>query len=168
MVIVHGDMWEEYSTADLFLVTTNSFITKEGKLVMGAGIAKEARDRFSGLDKAFGKRIKHLSRYGILVSDKWPDKVLGAFQVKYHFKDKADLDLIRYSTEMLQQWIKNHAALNIHLNFPGIGNGKLDPADVLEIISCLPNNVFVWTKEPYNYDEDYTGLCPDPLDFGDN
>lgn len=146
MNFVIGNMWNDYSTADLFLITTNAFITKEGKLVMGAGIAKEARDKFPGLDRAFGKRIKHLSKYGILISDKWPDKVLGAFQVKYHFKDKADLDLIRYSTEMLMQWLDTHAALNVHLNFPGVGNGRLDPIDVLEIIDVLPNNVFVWSK----------------------
>lgn len=148
MILCSGDMWEEFNTSDLFLVTTNSWITKEGKLVMGRGIAREARDRFPGLDKTLGMKIKHLSKYGLLVSDSWPKKVLGAFQVKYDFKDLASLELIEYSVWCLQKFLNDHTVMNVNLNFPGIGNGGLDPLDVLDIVSVLPYNVALWTKTP--------------------
>ena len=32
----------------------------------------------------------------------------------------------------------------IHMNFPGIGNGKLIPEDVMPIIKDLPDNVKVY------------------------
>ena len=40
MQLARGDMWSAYDGADLFLVTTNSVVTHDGKLVMGAGIAR--------------------------------------------------------------------------------------------------------------------------------
>lgn len=55
MRLARGDMWSAYDGADLFLVTTNGVVTRDGKLVMGAGIARQARDRFPGLDEALGK-----------------------------------------------------------------------------------------------------------------
>ncbi|MEK6860596.1 MAG: hypothetical protein AABY07_01375 [Nanoarchaeota archaeon] len=46
MILVKGNMWDELGKAELILVTANSNIKKNGALVMGAGAAKEARDRF--------------------------------------------------------------------------------------------------------------------------
>ena len=67
-----GDMWDVYNEADLFLVTSNSFVKKDERLVMGAGIAKEALDRFPNIDLRLGQAIqfedKHLGVYGLLVS----------------------------------------------------------------------------------------------------
>ncbi len=47
-----GDMWTAYDDADLFLITTNSTLKKNGVLVMGRGIARQACDRCPGLDTA--------------------------------------------------------------------------------------------------------------------
>lgn len=138
-------MWGVYDNAGLFLVTTNSYITPKGCLVMGGGIAKEARDRFTGLDKILGGKINHLSTYGLLISENWP---IGLFQVKRHYKENADLSLIRYSTNMLKMWANNHQNILVHLNFPGIGLGRLDPLDVYNVICTLPNNVNVWSNTP--------------------
>lgn len=38
-----GDMWSVYDDADLFLITTNSTLKKNGALAMGRGIAQQAR-----------------------------------------------------------------------------------------------------------------------------
>ena len=57
MKLRQGDMWSVFSEADLFLITANATLTLQGKLVMGTGIAKEARDRFPGLDQALGKAV---------------------------------------------------------------------------------------------------------------
>jgi hypothetical protein len=44
-----GDMWSAYNRANLFLVTTNSTLKRNNALVMGRGIARQARDRFPGI-----------------------------------------------------------------------------------------------------------------------
>lgn len=139
-------MWDVYPTCDLFLITTNSFLKMNGALVMGAGIAKEARDKFPGLDLALGKQIKHLSKYGVLISPKFPEAKLGAFQVKYNYKDNASLELIKYSTQILIAVIDgmNLYDCDINLNYPGIGNGHLLKKDVKKIVDKLPNNVKLW------------------------
>lgn len=143
-----GDMWTAYTATDLFLITTNATITTRGALVMGRGIARQARDRFPGLDAALGKQILSIcgnqGQYGLLVSPRWPKARLGAFQVKRHYSQPASLELIRHSTTALCTWCVEHPNTLVHLNFPGIGNGRLRREDVLPIIAQLPDQVTIW------------------------
>ena len=134
-----GDMWTAFTTADLFLITTNSTIRKDGALVMRRGIARQARDRFPGLAASLGQHILKtcgsLGEYGLLVSSRWPEAKLGAFQVKAHYSQPADLKLIRHSTAMLCAWCAAHPDAQVVLNYPGIGNGRLRRETVLPIIA---------------------------------
>lgn len=143
-----GDMWTVYAAADLFLITTNATITVRGALVMGRGIARQAKERFPGLDVALGRQIQALCGsqgvYGLLVSPRWPAAKLGAFQVKQHYSQPASLELIRHSTAALSAWCVAHPDAQVALNFPGIGNGRLRREDVLPIIAQLPDQVTVW------------------------
>ncbi len=143
-----GDMWSMYDDVDLFLLTTNSAIISKGSLVMGRGIARQARDRFPGLDAALGKRIKNVcgnqGQYGLLISPRWPKAKLGAFQVKQHYSRPASLELIRQSTTALCAWCAEHPNAHIALNFPGIGNGRLRREDVLPIVMQLSGQVAIW------------------------
>jgi hypothetical protein len=83
-----ADMWTAYQSADLFLITTNATITARGALVMGRGIARQAKERFPDLGVALGKRIQAVwanqGVYGLFVSPRWPAAKLGAFRVKQH------------------------------------------------------------------------------------
>jgi hypothetical protein len=155
-------MWSAWDQADLFLITTNSSTRADGRLVMGAGIARQARDRFPGLDARLGQviqnqaaartRFSHRGReyfsftppYCLLVSPNWPQGKLGLFQVKHWFCDHANLDLIECSVSALRRWCSEHPDARVHVNFPGIGNGRLDSGDVLPLISQLPDSVDVW------------------------
>lgn len=140
-----GDMWSVFNEADLFLITANATITVEGKLVMGAGMAKEARDRFPGLDAALGKAvIARGKRYGLLISSDWPRAKLGAFQTKLHWKDPSQLSLISEGVGMLILWCKAHPNAHVHLNFPGIGHGNLPRTEVLKLLEPLPDTVTIW------------------------
>lgn len=147
MNAMHGDMWSVYPTADKFIITTNSWLKANGAVVMGRGIAKVARDRFPGIDIAMGNAIAsncgHMGVYGFLEGSK-----ICAFQVKRHFKEKAELDLIIRSCNALTMFAIENRDLSIHLNFPGIGYGGLDIQNVLPIVSKLPDNVNVWTYKP--------------------
>ena len=140
-----GDMWSAWEASDLFLITTNASLKPNGALVMGRGIARQARDRFPGLDLALGKAIGTPGRrYGLLVSPRWPKAKLGLFQVKLRYWETADPELIRLSTEMLLAWLEEHPGVRVDLNFPGIGNGKLSIEVVRPVIDVLPRNVHIW------------------------
>jgi hypothetical protein len=141
-------MWTAYTAADLFLVSTNSTIRQDGALVMGRGIARQAKERFPGLDAALGTQVQALCGnqgiYGLLVSPRWPAAKLGAFQVKQHYSQPASLELIRRSTAALCAWCIKHPTATVVVNFPGIGNGRLRREDVLPIIAQLPDQVTIW------------------------
>jgi len=157
MILQVGNMWDMWDTADLFLITTNSTIKKNGALVMGRGIAHQARDRFSGIDHTWGQHIEqlcgHLGVYGLLISAAWPDKKIGAFQVKQHFRDRADPALIAASAARLRAWCTTHPQATVHLNFPGIGNGRLDRSVVLPLLHRLPDSVTVWELPKETHDD---------------
>lgn len=143
-----GNMWAAYAAADLLLITTNATITIRGALVMGWGIARQAKERFPGLDVALGRHIQALCGsqgiYGLLVSPRWPAAKLGAFQVKQHYSQAASLELIRRSTAALCAWCADQPDAQVALNFPGIGNGRLHRKDVLPIAMQLPDQVTIW------------------------
>lgn len=80
-----GDMWTAYTAVDLFLITTNSTLKQGDRaLVMGRGIARQAKERFPGLDTALGRQIQALcgnqGAHGLLVSPRWPTAKLCALQ----------------------------------------------------------------------------------------
>jgi hypothetical protein len=146
-------MWSVWEAADLFVITTNSTLRLVDKnLVMGRGIALQAKKRFPGIAAALGSAIDAQCGsggvYGLLVSPAWPTAKLAAFQVKQDWRDSADLDLIRRSTAMLVDWCKAHPDSQVHVNYPGVGNGRRKRADVKPIIDDLPQTVTVWEYTP--------------------
>ncbi len=149
-----GDMWDRLGKVDLFCITTNGTIKKDGRLVMGAGIAKEARDRLPGIDRNLAEAIQ---RDPTFPHTFWPtenntmQRIL-PFQVKNHFREMADINLIEHSCYLLLREILNRLTLygytiTVALNFPGIGYGGLERNKVLPIISILPDNVEIWEKK---------------------
>ncbi|MHA2069001.1 MAG: hypothetical protein ACXABY_31955 [Candidatus Thorarchaeota archaeon] len=148
MILEKGNMWSAFRESDLWLFTGNSFVTKRGLLVMGRGLALEVKKEFPNSGEEFGWLIKeigkHLKSYGIMRSDNVPG--IGVFQVKYHFKAKASLSLIGYSCVRLMEILDGTGFSNVHLNFPGIGFGRLPREQVLPIISELPDTVHIWER----------------------
>ena len=146
MQLAQGDMWSVFDQADLFLVTTNGVVNRSGKLVMGAGIAKRARDRFPGLDQALGAAAKAAgSPYGLLVSPHWfiphggsgPRARLGAFQTKDNWTEGLSPALIAFSACKLLAWCEMHPTARVHLNMPGVGCGGLSREAVVPLLEPL-------------------------------
>jgi hypothetical protein len=147
MKLATGNMWSAYPQADLFLITTNSTLKNDGCLVMGTGIALEAAQRYLVLPHKLGIAVARKGpTYGLLVAKNWPTTKIGAFQVKTDWRQPASLDLIALSTKMLIAWCAEHPDAQVHLNFPGIGAGKLSANTVTSIIKELPDTVTVWRK----------------------
>lgn len=143
MNLIKGNLWDEIGRADLILFTANNVLDKRGHLVMGAGVAKQAKELFPLLPSALGHRLKDCTNYWGVVTVPWcPEYRLGAFQTKYHYSNKSPLELVRRSTEKLA--LNARQFNRIALNFPGIGLGGLPRAAVLPVIETLPDNVWIY------------------------
>jgi len=142
--VKNGNIWREFNNPSTYtLITTNSFLKKNGALVMGRGAAKQLRDFMPGIDAKFGQIIGRMGeQYGTFITA----ERVGAFQVKHFFKDDADLDLIKYSCHMLFKRARKTPDCTYNVNFPGIGNGRLKYEVVYSLLLSLqvPPNVFFW------------------------
>lgn len=153
MKLIKGELFN--SLDDIVLVTGNSCIKWDGSAVMGRGAALELKNKLTGIDLVFGGMINkicgNLGMYGVVhTALSYPelDKVYGLFQVKYHFKDKALLSLIEYSTYELSKMIDGiFYTKTISMNFPGVGFGHLKYEDVLPIVEKLPDSITLYIRE---------------------
>lgn len=154
MRLMKGDLWDAPKAgATLIGVTTNAYVKKDGRLVMGRGAALEAARRHPALPSRAGDAIRGvhprgfyglMPRYGWTVVD---EPRIGLFQVKDRWEQEANLEIIRFACEVLADWLAPRRGEIVAINFPGIGNGRLDRAAVLPIISTLPDRVLVYEKE---------------------
>lgn len=152
MILERGDMWSIFGKTDLFLVTTNPVIRKDGAVVMGRGIALEAKTRFPSLPYDFGGILRannerNLTRKVGYIGE-YESQAIGYFMVKDHFAQPAKTSIIEKSAKRLAKFANTvPKEYRIDLNFPGIGNGKLAREDVLPLLEGLPDNVHIWEYE---------------------
>ena len=137
---------EMFRASGFIIVTANSFLTSEMKLVMGRGAALQLKRKEPGIDLEFGKKIHercgHLGFYGLIFHKRY-----GLAQVKCRFNERARVGLIRISMRMLGSVAGRDRGKIFNINFPGIGNGGLKKHQVESLLRDLPENVHVWEKE---------------------
>lgn len=143
-----GNMWSVIDQAQLFLITTNSYVNQSGELVMGRGIALETKTRYPYLPKVAGDWVVNngfQNKFYGVITDIFNNNI-GLFQVKLHFRSSADVSVIRSSSEMLAFIINDRGLTDVHMNYPGIGAGRLERTRVLPILeeyfSHLP--ITIW------------------------
>lgn len=138
------DYTGDWELPTVLLFTGNPFIKTNGAIVMGRGAARVVRDTYPGIDVAFAQAIKLDPDAHIHVLD-WYGKPIGWFKVKHHWQLPADLNLIRQSCFELAGLAAANPEVTWHLNFPGIGNGKLSVDAVMPILEeGLPDSVYVY------------------------
>lgn len=143
-----GDLWtwgdgeDDRDDYDVLarVVTTNGFVTPNGRAVMGAGVALQAVERWGPrVEEALGERLvqygNHVHSFRPAGSSRpyW----LVTFPVKPEFgpngepgfKVKADIDLIKRSAHELVRWVVgiDEAGYTgtVVMPRPGCGNGGL-------------------------------------------
>lgn len=145
---IKGDLLEVMATGeyDGFCVTTNGQVRANGKAVMGAGIAKIARDNFKGIDERFGMILQKYGHYVCHLGEYKYGKIL-TFPTKNHWRDKSDIELIKKSALQLEELIEKHGYSNILLPRPGCSNGGLSWEYVKEQISpILSDRIMIISK----------------------
>jgi hypothetical protein len=78
-------------------ITTNGILTKKFELVMGAGVALEAKKRYPELPKILGKLVQTGGNHVYLIEN----LNIASFPTKHHWCDSSDLDLIAQSCQEL-------------------------------------------------------------------
>lgn len=143
MIEMVGDVWglwelllKEY---DVHLcITTNGIVRKDGKAVMGRGIALEAAQKFSWIQTNLGTNLK---KYGNNVH--YLGNNIFSFPVKHHWRDKADIELIKKSCLEIMDALddlteERKEKQKVLLVRPGCGNGGLNwETEVKPLISTL-------------------------------
>lgn len=150
-----GDIWR-FHPHSWVVIPTNLGWTKDGKNVMGAGLAKQAAQKFPDLPAWYGALVRTAAtweRYG------WTRKVtyhterrLVMFPVKpliqdaphFSWRQDADLTLIEGSAIHLAETAPKDAATCVPL--VGCGNGKLDEKDVLPILRKHLDDRFILVR----------------------
>jgi hypothetical protein len=130
-------------------ITTNGEIKRDGNAIMGAGIAKEARDRYKGIDKVLAQKLRSRGNRVSYLTDA-PE--LGAcvrvlsFPTKGKWKENSILWLIEDSAKELRAQFLRAAGhyqkrgINpplVVIPRPGCNNGKLDWSKVKEAIEPI-------------------------------
>ena len=156
MIEATGDLWA-YS-ADWFCIPTSGSVRQDGRAVMGAGVALQARSLYPGLDTLVGALIRgegnHLGVFGR--EHTGYNRNLITFPTKRVYYQKADLLLIQDSAQGLGIIARYRKDEVFVLPTPGCGEGRLKWEEVRPYIEdFLPDNVHIihwmlrWSHQQY-------------------
>jgi hypothetical protein len=156
MITQYGNIWDEIDNCDAIVITTNGTVKANGACVMGRGIAREARDRYPGVDLTLGQLIQSKGNL-VFKLDRpiWSGPLrpyvalrLVSFPVKHNWYEKACLTLIESSTVSLRLLADIEKWKMVIMPRPGCGNGNLKWEDVRPVIEPILDDRFVVMSFP--------------------
>lgn len=132
-----GDIWQCHvrcttakSAQMAIVIPTNGTVSRLSTAVMGAGLAKDAAERFPTLPRelaarilADGNRVHYFPQYHLFT-----------FPTKYNWWEDADLSLIQESCKQLNQLMATHHVQRVFLPKVGCGHGQLAWDAVLRVL----------------------------------
>lgn len=161
MIVTAGDLWTwDEQPVVARVITTNGFVTKDGKAVLGAGVAKQAVEIYGDkLKVALGARLQAFGN-GVNAFAPNPDKGrhhwLVTFPVKPEygpngepgFKAKAELEIIERSAHQLLSFTLGMLPESgvVVMPKPGCGCGGLNWPDVEPVLSRVLDQPIVFSK----------------------
>jgi len=141
-----GNVWDYHDTGHWVVVTTNGTITYDDwerpLCVMGAGVAKQAKERFPNLPAALGYYVQTSGN----IVYAFPQYNLYTFPVKINWWLKADMRLIVRSCNQLSKIAPKDELT--YMVRPGCGVGRLAWRDVKPEIEGLLDDRFVVVELP--------------------
>lgn len=139
MLEVAGDIWECAGRGDIVAITTNGSLTRDGRAVMGRGVARQAVLRYPGLAEKLGVL---LAEQGNHVFD------LGCGIVTFPVEETAwslpDPKIISRSAQELRLLVDCSGWGRIVVPRPGCGGGGLLWQDVRPLLeTCFDGRFLV-------------------------
>lgn len=136
-----GDLWT--FDAEFRCVTTNGVVTKYG-LVMGAGVALQAKQRYPHLPEQLGRMVGEIGNFPFLFEQ---ERII-TIPTKWHWREKSSLNLIVCSIHKLVELVNDFEINSVVMTRPGCGNGQLSWEVVkAEIEKLLDDRFTVLTGE---------------------
>jgi len=128
MLEASGDIWEHLGRA-VIAVTTSGSVTRDGKAVMGRGVACQAAQRFPGLAGVLGLLLKNAGNHV---------HPLGEGIVSFPVEESAwacpDLRLISRSARELRELADREGWEMVVVPRPGCGGGGLEWREVRPLL----------------------------------
>lgn len=141
---VTGNLWDV--EADVRVITTNGFIKRDGRAVMGRGVALQAVNKDPELPGLLGALLQDRGNVPMPI-----DSMAGhliTLPVKHNWYEPASLDLIETSIHRLVKIVDDRLWKVVVMPRPGCGNGQLDWKDVKPLIEPLLDDRFVIVNLP--------------------
>jgi len=103
-----GDLWDLHYQGHWIAITTNGIVKSDGRAVMGAGLAKQAADRFPDLPRVLGTHLRTCGNTPMA----FPTMRIVTFPTKHHFRDASDIGLILDSLRHIQCLVTQTVSVN--------------------------------------------------------
>ena len=123
-------------------IPTNGVVThsvKGPRLVMGGGLAREARDRLPGLDRFWGYHVRDHGNVPCPVP--WLQVI--SVPTKHHCSERSDLGLIQKSAFFLSHWAWDNAIEEVYLPRLGCGYDGLRWVQVRPLLEGILDDRFI-------------------------
>lgn len=142
MIIKKQDIFETAIQFDAICVTTNSVITRTQALVMGAGVAKQFKLKYPGIEYELGKKVKTYGNIPFLIYKN--KQAIVSFPTKKNWKDKSDLKLIESSARALIKIASSRYWTKVAIPAPGVEKGGLSwKNEVAPLLSKILDDRFI-------------------------
>ena len=140
-----GDIWEYAAQGDIIVITTNGSLARDGRGIVGRGVAKQAAVRFPELAEKMGRLI---TAQGSHVFDVGNGIV--TFPVEETPWSLPDLRIIARSAQELRQLVDDSGWNRIIVPRPGCGGGGLAWKDAQPLLTPWFDERFVVISQPEN------------------
>jgi len=137
MKLIKGNLWDFHQYGPV-CITTNGIIKKNGELVMGAGIALQAKQRFPEVPIMLGDAVR---TYGNCVLYMSVERMF-SFPTKHDWCDPSDINLIAESALQLVGLTTQLGFTQVYLPKPGCANGQLSWSKVSTVIGAVLDDRF--------------------------
>ena len=133
MIEATGNLWQYHSDGEVICITTNGMVNSQGDLIMGAGIALTAKDKYPLLPRLLGMHVNEHGNIPLFV----PLLKIISYPTKYDWRYKSSLKLIKNSAYLIKKIADKYSLERVYLPPPGCGHGKLSWTDVKPIIDPI-------------------------------
>ena len=138
MKYTQGNLWDFHNLGPI-CITTNGVIRKDSTLVMGAGIALQAKQRFPEVPGILADLVSTHGNHAFYLTV----QNLFSFPTKHDWKDKSSINLITQSCHELVNITNQMSFTRVYLQKPGCANGQLSWDQVNPLISEILDDRFV-------------------------
>jgi hypothetical protein len=130
MVRSSANIWDDHAAGQYAVIPTNTVVKSNGEAVMGAGLAKQARDRFKGLAARYGAHLREAQANGTSAMLVDHENRLILVPTKGDWK-------LPSSVEQVDAALTELSTLDLPMSVPnlGAGNGQVPLKDIEALMS---------------------------------